>query len=313
MRYLDDFLILATSEDEANRLLDVMLEVMKELNFPVKVAKTLCAAVSRKFLGYLWLPRLDTVTVDATRWCAVEAQLRTLASDLVAGLATAADLNATAGLLGWISRVIPNASTFIRGFYLVVRLLGATSLPASAARRIRISERSHISEALHDVSWWVQLCTDYRLLGVVPRGIRISEIVNPPFLGPDDCPLVLHVDAAENDVGGFWNGTHGNPGTRWCRAPLPRGITLAWERGGNGFIRDGRRSVSSGFCEAAALLGAFQTFLPIFAAENPHRLLQHGVLVFSDSSVVVDVWNKKHPFCHSSPLPKSFYTHWGLI
>ena len=198
-------------------------------------------------------------------------------------------------------------------FYLVVRLLGATSLPASAARRIRISERSHISEALHDVSWWVQLCTDYRLLGVVPRGIRISEIVNPPFLGPDDCPLVLHVDAAENDVGGFWNGTHGNPGTRWCRAPLPRGITLAWERGGNGFIRDGRRSVSSGFCEAAALLGAFQTFLPIFAAENPHRLLQHGVLVFSDSSVVVDVWNKKHPFCHSSPLPKSFYTHWGLI
>ena len=146
LRYLDDFLILATSEAEANRLLDIMLEVMKDLNFPVKVAKTLRAAVARKFLGYLWLPRLDTVTVHATRWGAVELQLRSLASDLVAGVATAADINATAGLLGWISRVIPNASTFIRGLYLVVRLLGATSLPASAARRIRISGRSHISE-----------------------------------------------------------------------------------------------------------------------------------------------------------------------
>ena len=61
--------------------------------------------------------------MDATRWGAVELQLRLLASDLVAGVATAADVNATAGLLGWISRVIPNASTFIRGLYLVVCLL----------------------------------------------------------------------------------------------------------------------------------------------------------------------------------------------
>ena len=116
----------------------------------------------------------------------------------------------------------------------MVRLLGATSLPASAARRILISDRLHISEALHDVSWWIDLCIDYRSLGAVPRGIRISEIVTPLFLGPDDCPLVLHVDAAENGVGGFWNGSHGNPGTRWCRAPLPSGVTLAWERGGKG-------------------------------------------------------------------------------
>ena len=312
LRYLDDFVVLATSEVEANRLLDVMLKTMKDLNFPVKVEKTLRAAVARKFLGYLWLPRLDTVTVDATRWNAVELQLRSLARDLVAGVATAADLNATAGLLGWISRVIPNASTFIRGLYLVVRLLGATSLPASAARRILISERSHISEALHDVSWWVDLCVDYRLSGAVPRGVRISEIVTPLVLGPEDCPLVLHVDAAENGVGGFWNGTLGNPGTRWCRAPLPKGITLAWERGGNGFTRDGRRSVSSGFCEAAALLGALQTFLPIFASENPHRLLQHGVLVFSDSAVVVDVWNKKHPSVTLLPYLRAF-THIGAL
>ena len=312
LRYLDDFVVLATSEVEANRLLDVMLKTMKDLNFPVKVEKTLRAAVARKFLGYLWLPRLDTVTVDATRWNAVELQLRSLARDLVAGVATAADLNATAGLLGWISRVIPNASTFIRGLYLVVRLLGATSLPASAARRILISEHSHISEALHDVSWWVDLCVDYRLSGAVPRGVRISEIVTPLVLGPEDCPLVLHVDAAENGVGGFWNGTLGNPGTRWCRAPLPKGITLAWERGGNGFTRDGRRSVSSGFCEAAALLGALQTFLPIFASENPHRLLQHGVLVFSDSAVVVDVWNKKHPSVTLLPYLRAF-THIGAL
>ncbi len=312
LRYLDDFLVLATSEAEANRVLDIMLEVMAALNFPVKAAKTLRAAVSRKFLGYLWLPRVDTVTVDATRWGAVELQLRSLASNLVAGVATAADLNVTAGLLGWISRVIPNASTFIRGLYLVVRLLGATSLPASAARRILVSDRSHINEALLDVSWWIDLCVDYRRLGAVPRGIRISEIVNPVYLGPEDCPLVLHVDAAENGVGGFWNGSHGNPGTRWCRAPLPEGVTLAWERGGKGYTRDGRRSVSSGFCEAAALLGALQTFLPIFAAENPHRLLQHGVLVYSDSQVVVDVWNKKHPSATLLPYLRAF-THIGAL
>ena len=123
---------------------------------------------------------------------------------------------------------------------------------------------------------------------------------------------MLHVDAAENGVGGFWNGNDGNPGTRWCRTPLPKGVTLAWERGGNGFTRDGRRSVSSVFCEAAALLGALLTFLPIFVRENPHRLLQHGVLVFSDSSVVVDVWNKKHPSVTFLPYLRAF-THIGAF
>ena len=78
-----------------------------------------------------------------------------------------------------------------------------------------------------------------------------------------------------------------------CRAPLLCGVKLSWEWVGRGFIHDGRRSLSSGLCEAAALLGSLQTFLPIFAAENPHRSPQHGVFVSSDSAVVVDVWNKR--------------------
>ena len=36
MRYLDSFLILVTSEEETNRLLDMILHVMRDLNFPVK-------------------------------------------------------------------------------------------------------------------------------------------------------------------------------------------------------------------------------------------------------------------------------------
>ena len=312
LRYLDDFLILATSEDEANRLLDIMLEVMRSLNFPVKAAKTLRAAVTRKFLGYLWLPRCDTVTIDAARWIAVELQLRDLAMDLIEGRATAADVNAAAGLLGWISRVIPNSSIFIRGLYLVVRLLEATSLPAASARRIRIVDPSHISEALHDVSWWIGLCEDYRRLGAVPRGIRISEVVSPSWLDPDDCPLLIFVDASEFGVAGYWADSQSTAGGRWCRAPLPRGVTLSWERGGGGFIHDGRRSLSSGLCEAAALLGTLQTFLPIFAAENPLRAPQHGVFVFSDSAVVVDVWNKRRPSATLLPYLRAF-AHIGAL
>ena len=111
-------------------------------------------------MGYLWVPMLDTVTVDTARWSAVERQLRELAAAMVVRRATAADVRAAAGLLARVSRAVPRASTFIRGFYLILRLLGAISLSASAAWRFRIVEPVNISDAMHDISWLILLCED---------------------------------------------------------------------------------------------------------------------------------------------------------
>ncbi len=306
LRYLDDFLILGDSEIATNALLDAMLCVMQALNFPIKSSKTLKAATSRKFLGYLWLPRWDTVTIDPARWHDLEASLRRVFDWTTAGTINAANIQKIAGLLVWVGRVIPGSTTFIRGLHHVLQRLGATSLPAAQARSIVIYDHFLISEILHDITWWIDLCVHFNRSGCVPRGLRISEILSPRVFLASDCSIVVNTDASEFGIAGWWNGSADSPGTRWLYSPLPPGITLSWTRDRRPGLSPDAVSVSSGYCEAAAVLATLLTFLPIFAAENIVRPPGVGVWVWTDSSVVVDVWNFKSPSATMLPYLRAF-------
>ena len=306
LRYLDDFLILGDSEVATNALLDAMLCVMQALNFPVKSSKTLRASTRRKFLGYLWIPRWDTVTIDPARWHDLEATLRRTFDWTMAGTVNAANIQKIAGLLVWVGRVIPGSTTFIRGLHRVLQVLGATSLPAAQARSMVIYDHFLISEILHDITWWVDLCVHFNHSGCVPRGLRISEILSPRVFSPSDCSLVVNTDASEFGISGWENGSGNSPGTRWLYSPLPPGITLSWSRDRRPGLSPDAVSVSSGYCEAAAVLATLLTLLPIFAAENIVRPPGVGVWVWSDSSVVVDVWNFKSPSATMLPYLRSF-------
>ena len=152
IRYLDDHLLMAISAETTNLILDRMLALMVRLNIPVKGSKTIRAAPTVKFHGYLWIPRNDRITLDGQRWSEVEDRLRHLLLLLIPGEANAQELRCLLGLLVWCSVVIPTAKVFLRGCHTVLSRLKATSLPASQARLIMITDPVLIADAAFDLT-----------------------------------------------------------------------------------------------------------------------------------------------------------------
>ena len=296
VRYLDDHLLMARSLEAVLSILDRMLTLMAHLGVPVKEVKTIRGASEIKFLGYLWSPRLNLVSLDAARWATVESDLRVLIDLLRSNLATAHDIRCVTGLLVWASKVIPTGRIFTRGLHQVLRLCKATSLPAAQARRIRVSDPLQLDLALVDLYWWLDLCVAFRFGNSGPIGISITGVVTPKVWAVADCSLVFHCDASGKGIAGFMAGSPA--GLHWVFTPLPRGITLSWSRPKGAraaavLDSDDPESVSSGYCEAAGLYLSLLTFLPIWAAAHPEREAGAGVWAYSDSQVVVDMWSAK--------------------
>ena len=155
---------------------------------------------------------LPPVTIDPARWHDLDASLRRIFDWTMAGTINAANVQKIAGLLVWVGRVISGSTTFIRGLHHVLQLLGATSLPAAQARSIVIYDHFLISEILHDITWWIDLCLHFRRSGCVPRGLRISEIISPRVFQASDCAVVANTDASEFGISGWWNSLDDSPG-----------------------------------------------------------------------------------------------------
>ena len=292
--YLDDHLGMATSHFEITSMLRRMLAIMSLLRVPIKAGKTIEAATEIKFLGYWWMPRIDLVTLDPGRWSRVESQLRILIDMLLSYSANAQDVRCVTGVLVWAAKVIPSGTVFTRGLHQVLRLYGATSLPASQARRVLVLDESRIQTAVVDLSWWLELSVRYRLGTGGPIGVAISGIANPKVWAEAECGLVFYCDASGKGLGGFWKDYP--VGKLWVFANLPQGLTLSWSKTPLKFTNDTvleQESVSSGYCEAAGLYLSLLAFLPIWADRHPLRVPGAGVWAWSDSSVVVDMWSSK--------------------
>ena len=315
IRYLDDHLLMAISAETTNLILDRMLALMIRLNIPVKGSKTIRAAPTVKFHGYLWIPRNDRITLDGQRWSEVEDRLRHLLLLLIPGEANAQELRCLLGLLVWCSVVIPTAKVFLRGCHTVLSRLKATSLPASQARLIMITDPVLISDAAFDLRWWSELCSSFRLCGLRPTGKKISEIVVSPVIIKSECKLVLFSDAANKGIGGYQVdpvivAPSEIPVCLWCFSQLPEGMTMSFLED---FVPNRERravvndiEVGSGYSEAAGILYVLCCFLPPWAAANPNRELGAGVWCHSDSDVVVKMWNSKRAGITLLPYLRAF-------
>ena len=315
IRYLDDHLLMAISAETTNLILDRMLALMIRLNIPVKGSKTIRAAPTVKFHGYLWIPRNDRITLDGQRWSEVEDRLRHLLLLLIPGEANAQELRCLLGLLVWCSVVIPTAKVFLRGCHTVLSRLKATSLPASQARLIMITDPVLISDAAFDLKWWSELCSSFRLCGLRPTGKKISEIVVSPVIIKRECKLVLFSDAANKGIGGYQVdpvivAPSEIPVCLWCFSQLPEGMTMSFledfepNRERRAVVND--IEVGSGYSEAAGILYVLCCFLPPWAAANPNRELGAGVWCHSDSDVVVKMWNSKRAGITLLPYLRAF-------
>ena len=315
IRYLDDHLLMAISAETTNLILDRMLALMIRLNIPVKGSKTIRAAPTVKFLGYLWVPRSNRITLDGQRWSEVEDRLRHLLLRLIPGEANAQDLRCLLGLLVWCSVVIPTAKIFLRGCHTVLSRLKATSLPASQARLIMITDPVLIADVAFDLEWWIELCSSFRLCGLRPTGKKISEIVVAPVLIKSDCKLVIFSDASNKGVGGYQMdpvivAPSEIPVCLWCFSQLPEGMTMSFledfepNRERRAVVND--IEVGSGYSEAAGILYVLCCFLPPWAAANPNRELGAGVWCHSDSEVVVEMWNSKRAGITLLPYLRAF-------
>ena len=147
-----------------------MLELMVLLNIPVKDVKTLRGSPTVKYIGYWWDPHHDRITLDDDRWNVIEGRLEDFRVALVSFSSDAQMLRCLTGLLVWASVVIPTAKVFNRGFHTVLQRLKATSLPASEARLIVISDESMVADVLVDLMWWADLCRSFRLGAVDTYG-----------------------------------------------------------------------------------------------------------------------------------------------
>ncbi len=315
IRYLDDHLVMSISAEMTNLILDRMLALMIRLNIPVKGSKTIRAQPTVKYHGYLWLPRSNRITLDDQRWAEVEERLRHLLLLLIPGEASAQDLRCLLGLLVWCSVVIPTAKIFLRGCHIALSRLKATSLPASQARLIIITDPVLIADVSFDLLWWTDLCASFRSCGLRPTGRKISEIVVTPVRTKSECKLVLFSDASNKGIGGYSEdpvtvAPGVSPVCLWCFSQLPEGMTMTFleefepSRERRAVVND--TEVGSGYSEAAGILYVLCCFLPPWAAANPDRELGAGVWCHSDSDVVVKMWNSKRAGITLLPYLRAF-------
>ena len=279
LRYLDDHLLLAKGKEQTDALLDDLLALMAELGLPVKDSKTIPASEALKFIGFWWEPRRDLVTLDSGRWAKLEAEMLRINHLLDYGEVSVADIRSLSGVLCWAAKVIRFGMVYVRELYAVVADLGMSSASRQACRSTFFTDWRLIRRIRIDLTWWLDLCRDYRTKTGALAGVRISQVgrqiataVNPS--------LEIYSDMSGDGLGGYWFGT-----SLWAYAPIPHYITLDRMR------RSEKDFISSGHGEAAGMLMCLLTFLPIWAARFPHRRPGETVLLHSDSAVAVSVWN----------------------
>ena len=177
----------------------------------------------------------------------------------------------------------------------LLEMMKALKIPVKASKTIHATDailfigfwwQPHQDEKLIerirlDLSWWLDLCRDYRTTTGAVFGRQIS-LVGLALSTVEDPTLDIFSDMSGNGLGGYWRGT-----TLWCHSTIPTYVTLDRLR------RKEKDYISSGHGEAAGILMCLLTFLPIWAARYPRRRPGTPILVHSDSDVAVSVWNSQ--------------------
>ena len=140
VRYVDDFIVLATSPQECQGYLDVMLSTCRSAGFSVQPSKVTTPSESTEFLGIvvdsiqkqlrISGDRLSDLTTEVAAWLGLKS-------------ATKRRLLSLIGKLAFAARVVRSGRAFLG------RLLGAAKQARALHHHVRLTE-----ETRADLLWW---------------------------------------------------------------------------------------------------------------------------------------------------------------
>ena len=140
--YLDDFLIITDSYEEALEALNTLLHLIRTLGFKINWSKVEGPAQSIKFLGIL----LDSMSMTLELPSDKMAELRTLLLQYEGRTrASRRQLQSLAGKLNWACQVIFGGRTFLR------RVLDTCNTLKQATHKVKLTAEFH-----KDIQWWLQ-------------------------------------------------------------------------------------------------------------------------------------------------------------
>ena len=111
VKYLDDFLFIAESEEKCNHMLRTFIQLCKHLGFPLAHLKTVSPTTNITFLGY----KIDTIAMEvAIPTEKIESYENDIQILLQATGATLRDIRSIVGKLQFVTNVINRGKCFLR-------------------------------------------------------------------------------------------------------------------------------------------------------------------------------------------------------
>jgi hypothetical protein len=150
VHYIDDFMLLATTESQCERQLDALLKLFELLGLPVAPHKIERASQVMSLLGVLFNSVTMTISLSQDRVQSILSLLRTWN-----GRTTASrnELQSLIGTLSFAAKVVPMSRIFLRRMIEQLKLV-PVSLPQSAQRWLG-------ADFFRDVAWWAQFISLY--------------------------------------------------------------------------------------------------------------------------------------------------------
>ena len=150
LHYLDDFLCISGSRDDAKKSLDVILDTFIKSGFRIQNSKTEGPVRNIEFLGIYMDTENSQLSISYDRLCEITDLLNTWCSKI---FCNKRELLSLIGKLSFCSKVVREGRRFIR------RLIGLSKRMRNLHHKIRIT-----TQAQHDIQWW--LCCMKRHNGV---------------------------------------------------------------------------------------------------------------------------------------------------
>jgi hypothetical protein len=208
--YVDDFVIVASSEEEARRFIELVNKIAEELGLPVARHKV---QVSQRltYLGIVFDSRTMTMSIDAevARSKLLDLEERYIPwvlNDLTdhLGRPHLIRLDSLIGTLGWFSEVLQSGRTRLGGLYVLQKYGHETNL--SVRRRVAI-----------DLDWWAARLKCWVQETIEPQTMPIinaSSVVDQS----DTQMVVVQTDASGPDGrGGYYGRVTGTSAQYWSR------------------------------------------------------------------------------------------------
>ena len=179
VRYVDDFIVVASSAHECQNHLDVMLDTCLAAGFSVQPSKITTPAVTCEFLGIVIDSSLQQLRISAERLSDLTAEV---AAWLDLKRATKRRLLSLIGKLAFAAKVVRSGRAFLG------RLLGIAKQAKALHHHVRLTE-----EARADLLWWHQCIASHN--GIYYYGVDWSG----------DDVIHIYTDASNTAFGGVCN------------------------------------------------------------------------------------------------------------